>query len=138
MLGTSRFETSVVAVGGGDELHPGNAQRRRHVGHAHPAGSDDGQVDLIVRRAVLPRHALRHAAAVVGHEKMRRRPGSQRRSAQISEERAPGRGLSWVGHELSKDEGPPRMWGGQGHRQTTASRDPRVTTSAGETYSFMK
>ena len=30
------------------------------------------------------------------------------------------------------------MWGGQGHRQTTASRDPRVTTSAGETYSFMK
>ena len=117
MLGTSRLEASVVAVRRGHQLHAGDAKCRRHVGHAHPASADDGQVDLIVRRAVLPGHTLRHAAAVVGRQKVRGRTGGQRGSAEIAEEGAPGRGLSWVGHEVSRDDGPPRMWGGHGHRQ---------------------
>ena len=40
-------QSPVEAVSRGHELHAGHAQRSRHVRHAHAAGPDHGQVDLI-------------------------------------------------------------------------------------------
>ena len=112
---TSREDVPVALAGGvqaavedvtrGQEFDAGDAERRVHVRHAHPARADHGQADAVGRGHLLsrrpPSESVAGGSRRVGSQERRYSRGERRAGRDGLDEVPPAAGRWWLAADLS-------------------------------------